>query len=182
MGNKKELTYEDLSKIYSDEEIAESFVFRSSMSAEEKESADEEFRRLRFEQLKNMSDEQILKGELMRMRLLIKDYFDQPSFIEEYSFANQLRKYISLLKKTMVEFSNDIDIHKTKLSRLLNNRENPNIELMYRLEHHSGMMIPATYWYRLFAKKQEEEIKSDSEKRVKEYKRVKNELSFKLTA
>lgn len=182
MSNKKEPTYEELSKIYSDKEIAESFVFRSNMTAEEKAIADEEFRKLRFEQLKNMSDEQILKGELLRMKLLMKDYFDQSSFIEEYSFSNQLRKYISLLKKTMVDFSSDIDIHKTKLSRILNNRENPNVELMYRLEHHSGKMIPATYWYRLFAKKQEEEIKNNNDKRIIEYQRVKNELSFKLIA
>lgn len=179
MSTKKEPTYEELSKIYSDKEIAESFVFRSNMTAVEKEAADEELKRLRFEQLKNRSDEQILQGELMRMRLLMKDYFNQSSFIESYTFSSQLRTYISLLKKTMVDFSSDIDIHKTKLSRLLNNRENPNIELMYRLEHHSGNMIPATYWYRLFAKEQEEKIKSDAEKRVAEYKRVKNELSFK---
>ncbi len=182
MSNKKEPTYEDLSKIYTDKEIAESFVFRSTWTAEEREVADEEFRKLRFEQLKNMSDEQVLKGELLRMKLLLKDYFNQPSYIEAYSFSNQLRKYISLLKKTMVEFSNDIDIHKTKLSRILNDREHPNIELMYRLEHHSGLMIPATYWYRLFTKKQEEEIKSNAEKRLIESQRVKNELTFKLSA
>ena len=71
MSNKKEPTYEDLSKIYTDKEIAESFVFRSTRTAEEKEAADEEFRKLRFEQLKNMSEEQVLKGELLRMKLLL---------------------------------------------------------------------------------------------------------------
>lgn len=178
MSNKKEPTYEELSKVYSDKEIAESFVFRSNMTDEEKEVADAEFKRLRFEQLGNMSDEEILKGELIRMKLLIKDYFEQPDFVEEYSFSNQLRKYIFLLKKTMTAFAHDIDLHKTRLSRILNNRESPNIELMYRLEHHSGMMIPATYWYRLFTKKQEEEIKSDSKKRTAESQRVKNELKI----
>ena len=82
----------------------------------------------------------------------------------------------------MIDFANDLNIHKTKLSRILNNRENPNIELMYRLEHHSGQMIPATYWYRLFTKKQEEDIKLNHEKRKLESKKVKNELNFKLSA
>ncbi|MEO0789072.1 MAG: hypothetical protein AAFY36_10430 [Bacteroidota bacterium] len=178
MSKKNEPTYDDLSKIYSDEEIAESFVFRSSMSAAEKELADEEFRKLRFEQLKNMSDEQLMQSELMRMKLMIKDYLTQPLFIESYSFANQLRKYISVLKKSMSDFSEDIGIHKTKLSRLINNRENPNEKLMYRLEHHSGKMIPATYWYRLFTRMQEDKIKRNHKQRISESKKVKNEMSF----
>lgn len=60
MSKKKEPTYEDLRKELSDEEIVESFVFRSTMTAEERKEADEEFRKLRFEKLKDMSDEQIL--------------------------------------------------------------------------------------------------------------------------
>jgi len=60
MSKRKEPTYEDLRRELTDSEIAESFVFRSTMSAEEKEEAEEELRRLRFERLKNMSDQQIL--------------------------------------------------------------------------------------------------------------------------
>ena len=72
MSKIKEPTYEDLRKELSDEEIAESFVFRSTMTAEERNQADEEFRKLRFKRLKEMSDEQILQSELMRMKLLNK--------------------------------------------------------------------------------------------------------------
>lgn len=182
MSKKKEPTYDDLRKTLSDEEIAESYVLRSTMPDEVREKADEEFRRLRFEQLKNRSDEQILRGELMRMKLLMKDYFKQSSFIESYSFSNQLKQYIDLLKKTRTDFAADIDIHKTKLSRILNDKENPNIELMYRLEHHSGDMIPATYWYKLHSKKLEEDIKMDDKKRTEEHKRVKNKLTFRISA
>lgn len=182
MSKDKEPTYEDLRKKYSDEEIAESFVFRSTMNDEEQIEADKEFRKLRFELLKNMSDEQVLHGELLRTRYLMKDYFHQDLYLEEYSFSNQLRKYINLLNKNMVEFASDIGIHKTKLSRILNDRENPNVDLMYRLEHHSAKMIPATYWYKLYSRKLEEDIKSNDEKRTKEYKKVKNELKFKLSA
>ncbi|MDX2070987.1 MAG: hypothetical protein SFV55_21335 [Haliscomenobacter sp.] len=56
------------------------------------------------------------------------------------------------------------------------------MELMYRLEHHSSNMIPATYWYRLHSRKLEEDIKLDTEKRAVEYKRVKNNLVFKKSA
>lgn len=60
MNKTKEPTYEDLRTELSDEEIVESFVFRSTMTAEERKEADGEFRKLRFEKLKEMSDEQIL--------------------------------------------------------------------------------------------------------------------------
>ena len=73
MSKTKEPTYEDLSKQFSDEEIVEGYVFRSTLTAEEQKQADEEFRKLRFESLKAMSDEQILLSELMRMKLLMKD-------------------------------------------------------------------------------------------------------------
>ncbi|MCB0634895.1 MAG: hypothetical protein KDD15_34425, partial [Lewinella sp.] len=92
------------------------------------------------------------------------------------------KKYIGLLRKTRTDFAADLDIHKTKLSRILNDKENPNIELMYRLEHHSANMIPANYWYRLHSRKLEEDIKMDSIKRSEEYKRVKNRLKFKKSA
>ena len=77
MNKPKEPTYEDLSKELSDEEIVESYVFRSTMTADERKQADEEFRKLRFEGLKNMSDEEILQCELMRMKLLMKNYLKQ---------------------------------------------------------------------------------------------------------
>ena len=128
MSKLKEPSYEDLRKELSDEEIAESFVFRSTLNAEEKKQADEEFRKLRFERLKEMSDEQILQSELMRMKLLMKDYFNQSEFITSYSFSSQLKQYISLLKKSSTDFATDLDIHKTKLSRILNDKESPNLE------------------------------------------------------
>lgn len=182
MSNIKEPTYEDLRKNMSDEEIVESFVFRSAMTEEERIQANDEFRKLRFESLKNMSDEQIQQSELMRMRLLMKDYFKQLEFIESYSFSSQLKKYIGILKKTRTDFAADLDIHKTKLSRILNDKESPNIELMYRLEHHSGNMIPATYWHKLHSRKLEEDIKMDTINRSEQYKRVKNSLKFKKSA
>jgi len=180
--NKKEPNYDKVKTRLSDEEIVDSFIFRSDLSEKEKTIADEEFLRLRLKKLKEMSDDQILHSELIRMKLLMKDYFQQNIFEDSFSFSSQLKKYIELLKKTHIEFANDIDIHKTKLSRIINNRENPNVELMYRLETHSGKLIPANYWYKLHAKKLEQEIKINKDKRKEEAKRVKNKLKFKMSA
>ncbi|MEZ4830363.1 MAG: helix-turn-helix transcriptional regulator [Bacteroidia bacterium] len=182
MSKKNEPTYEKLSESLSDEEIAESYVLRSTLTAEEKNQAEVEFKKLRMQTLKSMSDEQVLQSELIRMRVLMKDYFKQNIFLPDFSFANQLKKYIDLLNISHTQFAADINIHKTKLSRIINSKENPNIELMYRLEIHSGSMIHATYWYRLYSKKVEEEIKTDEDKRSLESGNVKNELKFKLSA
>lgn len=182
MTKKKEPTYKGLNKKLSKEELVESYVFRGTLSGEEKKNADKEFLRLRLQKLKEKSDEQILQGELIRMKLLMQDYFSQSIYEEKYSFASQLKNYIEIIKKTHTEFASDIDIHKTKLSRILNKRENPNIELMYRLELHSDKIIPATYWYKLHSLKLEHEIKVDDDKRAAEYKRVKNVLKFKRIA
>ena len=46
------------------------------MSGEEREKAEEEFRKLRLERLDSMSDEQILLSELIKMKLLMEDYFE----------------------------------------------------------------------------------------------------------
>lgn len=182
MSKKNEPIYEKLSKSLSDEEIAESYVLRSEMTEKEKSQAEAGFKKLRMQRLKSMSDEHVLQSELMRMKLLMKDYFKQNIFLQSFSFANQLKKYVFLLQVSHAQFAEDINIHKTKLSRILNSKENPNIELMYRLEIHSGAMIPATYWYRLHTKKIEEEIKTNQEKRAIESEKVKNELKFKLPA
>lgn len=58
MADKKtnEPTYEELSKIYTDEEIADSMVLRSTLSDEEREVAHKEFLKVRMERLKNMSE------------------------------------------------------------------------------------------------------------------------------
>ena len=67
-----EKIYKELSKIYTDEEIVESFVFNDdSLSEKEQREADKEFRELRLERLKNMSESEILFGNLMKLKLKI---------------------------------------------------------------------------------------------------------------
>ncbi|MEL6588541.1 MAG: hypothetical protein AAFQ87_14020 [Bacteroidota bacterium] len=182
MSKKSEPTYEKVRQRLTDGEIAESFVLRSEMSQEEKQAAEEELQRLRMEKLKAMSDQQVLQSELMRMKLLLKDYIQQGLFLPEFSFASQLKKYIDLIGISHTQFAQDVHLHKTKLSRIVNAKESPNIDLMYRLEIHSGKTIPANYWYRLYSIEIENDIKSNKQKRIAESEKVKNELSFKRSA
>lgn len=172
MKKSKEEAYNELRKTYSDEELAESFIFSVEPSAEERA----EFLRLRLERLKNMSEYELIASALFAFKLKIQDYLKRTRFANEFSFANQLREYVRLSGRSNTEIADNLDIHKTKLSRLINGREKPNTELMYRLEEHSGGEIPAHYWWRLHAKEPEHQLRTDFEKRSAEAGKVENPL------
>ena len=173
---KSEKIYKELSEKYTDEEIAESFVFNEDLNPEEQKKVDEEFRRIRMERLKNMSESDILTANLIKIKLRIKDYFKRSKFEEKFSFSNQLKEYIKITKRSNKEIAENLNIHQTKLSRVINGKENPNVELMYRLEEHSGVELPAFYWWRLYSKELEHKIRTDLEKKLEEAKKVKGSL------
>lgn len=177
MDSKKKI-YEQLKKEYTDEEIADAHLLSEELSEEELAAAHEEMRQIRLEQLKNRTEEQRLHSELFRLRILIREYLEQETYQETQSFGKYLEEYIHILRKTKKAFAEDIDIHQTRLSRILHDREDPNIELLYRLEIHSGNLIPAILWWKLFQKKQAYELTHDEEGRKREATHVKNALTF----
>jgi len=173
-----EKLYEELSNQYTAEELAEAFVFPHGLSKEEKALADEKLRKLRFELLKNRKKEDKIYSDLVRLWILIKEYVKTEIYNPSQSFGFYLGEYISIIRKSKKEFAQDLNIHYTRLSRILNNREEPNIEMCYRLEKHSGELIPALLWWKLMIKKQEYLILQDHETRKIEAAKVKNEFKF----
>ncbi len=171
--------YRELSKQFTDQEIVEGYVFPADLEEQEKEAIEAEFRALRLKALKESTEEQRLLSALMRMKLLIQDYLGRSDFEKEFSFAHQLEQYIKLIGRSQKDFAVEIDLHPTKLSRLLNGRDNPNNELVYRLEKHCGNVIPAIYWWKLYAKQLEDEIKTNERLRIIEWEKVKNNLKFR---
>ncbi len=149
------------------------------MDQKEKEEIEEEFRKMRLKALRERTEEQRLLAELMRMKLLMRDYFERGSFEGEFSFSKQLEQYIKIIGRSHKEFAAEIGLHPTKLSRLLNDRENPNVELAYRLEIHCGNIIPAIYWWKLYAKRIEEDVRTDDTRRKIESEKVRNRLRFR---
>jgi hypothetical protein len=174
--NHYEEVYEKLKDKYTDKEIAEGFMIPQTMTKEELEISNEEFRQIRFRLLNNRTEKQRLMSEITRLRISIKIYLEQEIYSPLYNFGKILEEYISLLKINKKRFSEDIDIHYTKLSRILNEREEPNVSFIYRLESHSDELIPAIYWWKLMIRKQEYLIDSDRDTRKIEGLRVKNKL------
>lgn len=177
MKTNKEI-FEELSQKYSDEELVDSVLLNEELSPEEQRKVNEEFKRIRLERLKNMSPEEIRLGRLLQMKYLLQSYFKADKFSSEYSVSKQIRRYIQLSGQSNKEIAENLDIHPTKLSRILNNKENPNIEFMYRLEEHSKGELPAHYWWRLLSLQLEHKIKTDLDKRINEAQKVKRKLAI----
>ena len=174
MSNEK--IYKKLRKRYTDEEIAESMVLPSEMTAAEKEQSEKEIRSYRLNQLRNMTEEDRIISDVMRLKFQIENYLVAEKFSSEKTFGKYLKEYIRILKKSRTEISKDLSIHYTKLSRIINDKEEPNVELSYRLEKHSGNLISAKSWWKLIIKKQEFKIEQDEKTRKSEHKKVKNYL------
>lgn len=85
---------------------------------------------------------------------------------------------IVCLKRTKKQLSEELNIHYTRLSRIINDREEPNVELTYRLEKRSGELVPALIWWKLMMKKQEYNIRQDKKTRNKEASKVKNSVNL----
>lgn len=168
--------YAKLKAKYTDEEIADAVMLPADLTAEEKAISDQEIREYRMEKLRSMTEEDRILSDVMRLRFQIENYIKKGEFSLEHTFGKYLAEYIRIVKKSRREISEDLSLHYTKLSRIINDKEEPNVELSYRLEKHSGKLINAKLWWKLIIKKQEHLIMEDVETRKLEYQKVKSSL------
>lgn len=175
---KYEKIYKELRKKYTDEEIADSMLIPEDLTEEEQQKANEEIRAFRFKLLRERTEEQRIFSDLMRFRFQMENYIREEDYSPEKSFGKHLEEYARILKRTKKELSEDLDVHYTRFSRLINDREEPNTELTYRLEKHSGNIISALTWWKLIVKKQEYLIRKDEETRAREAAKVKNAVAM----
>ncbi len=171
-----EEVFNKLREKYSDEEIAESYLIPMNVSDKEKKEVSEELKKLRFELLRKKSEQEKILSDVMRLRILINNYLEKQPYSENHTFGKYLQEYIRIARKSKRGFAEDIGVHHTRLSRIINNKEEPNIGFIYRLEQHSDKLIPAVLWWKLMIKKQEHFINKDKLTREIESKKVKNIL------
>ena len=173
---KYEKIYQKLRKKYSNKEIVDSMLIPADLTKEEKIQSEKEIREYRMEKLRNMTNQDRILSDVMRLKFQIEHYIEKDEFSFDKTFGKYLEEYIRILKKSRTEISKDLAIHYTKLSRIINDKEEPNVELAYRLEKHSGNLISARSWWKLIIKKQEFIIVKDTITRKVEQKKVKNYL------
>jgi hypothetical protein len=162
------------------DELADSVVFESNLTREERKSADSELAEARRKNKERITGNQQLYAKVLQLRFLMEDYAKSEIFDQELSFASFLRKYIRLNYKVNKKFANDINIKEAELSLILNRHRLPNEKTIVRLELHSNSMIPAISWYRVLEKEKEHELQSNIAFKQKQNKHVKNRLNFEL--
>lgn len=173
---KYEEIYQRLREKYTDEEIVDSMLIPADLSDKEKKELAKEMKEIRMQKLRETTEEDRILSNVMRLRFQIESYVKNSGFSFEKTFGKFLEEYIRILKKSRSEIAHDLSIHYTKLSRIINDKEEPNVELTYRLEKHSGNLIQAKLWWKLMIKKQEFIISKDEETRKEEQEKVKNPL------
>lgn len=170
---KYEKIYQKLKKQYTDEEIVDAMLIPADLTKGQAATLSAEMKDIRFKKLREMTEEDRLLSDIMKLRFNIENYLSTDGFSFEKTFGKYLEEYISILKKSRKEISEDLSIHYTKLSRIVNDKEEPNIELTYRLGKHSGNLIKAKLWWQLIIKKQAFILLKDNETRKKEEAKVK---------
>ena len=169
--SKQKSNYNELAKKYGKEELASSYVFPSELSQSEEEQTAAQLLEERKKRLSNRTSEERMYAGLLGIRYRMKAYVKQSSFDKEQSSSIFLKDYLRVINKKQKELAEDIGIHVTRMSRILNGKEMLSLALAYRLEIHSGELIPALLWWKLVQKEQELAIKSDVS--AKEAERVK---------
>lgn len=172
------MSIKKLTKKYTSEELADAFIFRSTLSPEEEVIAAEQLKLARLKSRENLTDNQRLYANVLQLRFMIEDYLKSNQFNQELSFGNILRKYIALNYKINKKFASDIQLDETELSQLLNNKRMPSEKTIVRLEIHSNNLIPAVSWYKLVEKQHEHLLSTDQQLREQQAVFVKNKLSL----
>lgn len=170
---KYEKIYEKLREQYTDEEIADSMLIPEDLSEEEEESLRKEFVRLRMQRRQEMSEKDKILSGLLSIKYQISSYVSSRDFSEEKSFGSFVEKYMEIIDRKQKDLAEEIDIHPSRLNRIIKGKEKIGKSIAYRLETHSGEIIPAIFWWKLMQKEVEQEILTEKQERELERKHVK---------
>ncbi|NND05889.1 MAG: helix-turn-helix transcriptional regulator [Saprospiraceae bacterium] len=151
---------------------------RHGLSEEEKLAADNALKLMRFKRLNEIGEASRIYAELLRIKYEITDYLDLGIFDPDHSFGKYLKKYLQIFGLKRRELAKDISIHETKFSRIVNDKENPGLAILYRLEEHSSGVIEASIWWNLVTRKVENDIKHNRKDRRTQSKKVKNKFKY----
>jgi len=168
--------YQQLKKKYTNEEIADSIMIPADLSKKEQLDLAAEMKAIRFQKLSETTEEDRILADVMRLRFNIEAYLQKNTFLFDKTFGKYLEEYIRILKKSRKEIASDLALHYTKLSRIINDKEEPSIALCYRLEKYTGNLIQAKLWWQLLIKKQAFILEEDKVTRTEEQGKVKNAL------
>lgn len=176
--NNTEFQETDFSK-FSDEELADAFVFpvEDSMTDQERKQ-ESNFWINRRKQFETRSPRQKMHSKLLQLKIQLEDYIKSNQYKESLNFGYFLNEYVSRQGKKGKEFASEVDVTPAVLSQYMNNHRKPKDEFIIRLEIHSSGMIPAINWFKVIQKDKEHEIMTNQTLREEESKYVKKRLKL----
>lgn len=151
---------------------------KHDLTEEEKKRSDELLKLERFRRIEQMSESAKIYSELLRLKYNISDYLELEIYDVEHSFGSYLKKYVKVFGAKRKEMAANLSIHETKFSRLIHDKENPGLAILYRIEEHSNGVLQADLLWNLVTRKVRSEIKTNRKDRKRESRRVKNKLRY----
>lgn len=171
------MDYSKTEKYIPPEDIDED-IYPHGLSKEEKKKADEEMQAIRLQHWAKMTDEEKLYGPIAQFWVRMRRYVAAESFDRQHDFSWHLKEYINIINRNKKKVANELDIPFSKLKRILKKKETPSPALFFRLEKHSGNLVPASLWLKLWYKTLEHQIKTDKEIQQQEAAKVTNAFDF----
>lgn len=171
--SEKERIYRALQKKFTPEELADAVLVSDSSTGVAAIKAKEEFVKLRLARKNGLSEKEQLLSSILALKYNMKSYLTKPKFEPQNNFGGYLKKYLKIVGRTQKKLAEEIAIHPSRLSRIIKGKERVGKSLVYRLESHSGDLIPAIFWWKIFQKQVEQEIMNAGKERETEKLHVK---------
>lgn len=153
-------------------------IYAQQLSDREKIIA-RHFFQIRKRKLSNtLTQEDSIFLEVLDLSKEIFNYLTQENlFSVTFSFDSILKKYIKLLHKTQKAIALELDYSEAFISKILKKQKAPTESMFIRLEKHSGHLITALDWMRLYEKEREYLLGKEVKRRQIEESHVRQGIS-----
>lgn len=165
---------------HTSEELAEAYVYPSTLTPEQRKEADDQLKAARSKVQSAMTEADKLTADIMQLRFQLEDYLNSEKYDPKLRFSYFLKSYVQLLNKKRKVFAQEINIDETELSQLINDHRSPGENIIIRLEIHSNNAIPAVAWYKLIEREKEHYLITNKTIRMREEKNVSNRLTVNI--
>ena len=137
---------------YSDQEIAEDFVFSIDPTAEELR----ELGVLIAKRQSEISDEQRLKMNMLQLKIWMQDDINDTEFRRAARpFAFYLKEYRERLGLKNIQLAKELAMDPTELSAVVNGLRSPGEKLIRNLGRHYKRNFPSLLWLKIFHREKE---------------------------
>ena len=161
--DKNNQAYKKLKEQFSIDELGDSVMLPDAINEIEEKEINKELAALRMQRKESMTEKEQLLASLLHLKYKLKQLLNQNKV--SLKFGDILKSYIKLIKRNQKQFAEEIGIHPSRLNRIIKGKEKIGKAIAYRLENHSGDIIPAIYWWKVMQKEIESEILTETEAR-----------------